>query len=94
VIGGRRERSAEWAGLPEEPTWDDTAALIGGLPLVITVNTAVAHLEGLWHYMADVEGLGNIEALGILIIYYLGAKRLMKWSEVIIESAHKELGKF
>ena len=46
MIGGRRERSAEWAGLPEEPTWDDTAALIGGLPLVITVNIAVAHLEG------------------------------------------------
>jgi len=33
--------------------------------------------------MADVEGLGNIEALGNLIINYLGKQRLMTWSEII-----------
>lgn len=32
--------------LPEKPTWDDTAALISNLDLVITVDTAVAHLAG------------------------------------------------
>jgi hypothetical protein len=52
--------------LPEQPTWDDTAALVECLDLVITVDTAVAHLagamgkptwlmmhtEGSWHWMA------------------------------------------
>jgi tetratricopeptide (TPR) repeat protein len=51
--------------LPEEPTWDDTAALVANLDLVITVDTSVAHLagalgkpvwlmmhtEGSWHWM-------------------------------------------
>ena len=32
--------------LPKNPTWDDTAALIANLDLVITVDTAVAHLAG------------------------------------------------
>jgi hypothetical protein len=51
--------------LPDKPTWMDTAALIANLDLVITVDTAVAHLagamgkpvwvmmhtEGSWHWM-------------------------------------------
>lgn len=51
--------------LPAEPTWEDTAALIANLDLVITADTAVAHLagamgkpvwlmmhtEGSWHWM-------------------------------------------
>jgi hypothetical protein len=32
--------------LPESPTWDETAALIDNLDLVITVDTGVAHLAG------------------------------------------------
>lgn len=32
--------------LPKRPQWDDTAALIANLDLVITVDTAVAHLAG------------------------------------------------
>lgn len=32
--------------LPEKPSWDDTAALIANLDLVITVDTGVAHLAG------------------------------------------------
>lgn len=32
--------------LPERPSWEDTAALIANLDLVITVDTAVAHLAG------------------------------------------------
>ena len=32
--------------LPKKPTWAETAALIANLDLVITVDTAVAHLAG------------------------------------------------
>ena len=53
--------------LPERPTWDDTAALIANLDLVITVDTSISHLagamgmpvwvlmhtEGSWHWMAE-----------------------------------------
>lgn len=53
--------------LPSSPTWADTAALIDCLDLVITADTAVAHLagamgkrvwvmmhtEGSWHWMTD-----------------------------------------
>ena len=64
---------AEWPWaygnvLPKKPTWDDTAALIANLDLVITVDTAVAHLAGAmgkpvwlmmqkdgssWHWMCE-----------------------------------------
>ncbi len=51
--------------LPEKPSWDDTAALVECLDMVITVDTSVAHLagamgkpvmllmhtEGSWHWM-------------------------------------------
>jgi tetratricopeptide (TPR) repeat protein len=53
--------------LPSDPSWDDTAALVACLDLVITVDTAVAHLagamgkptwlmmhsEGSWHWMVE-----------------------------------------
>lgn len=53
--------------LPGEPTWDDTAAVVENLDMVITVDTSVAHLagamgkpvmlmmhtEGSWHWMVD-----------------------------------------
>ena len=56
--------------LPERPTWDDTAAIVAKLDLVITVDTSVAHLagalgvpvflmmhtEGSWHWMAQRPG--------------------------------------
>jgi hypothetical protein len=56
--------------LPQNPTWDDTAAIIANLDLVITVDTAVAHLagamgkptwlmmhtEGSWHFLAPRPG--------------------------------------
>ncbi len=57
--------------LPEKPTWNDTAALIANLDLVITVDTAVAHLAGAlgkptwlmmqqdgasWHFMSERPG--------------------------------------
>src|SRR5437899_10788994 len=57
--------------LPDQPSWDDTAALVANLDLVITVDTAVAHLAGAmgkptwlmnsaepgsWHWMAERPG--------------------------------------
>jgi hypothetical protein len=47
-IGPEREQARDMVLdlLPEQPTWDDTAALIASLDLVITVDTAVAHLAG------------------------------------------------
>ena len=57
--------------LPEKPTWDETAALIANLDLVITVDTGLAHLAGAmgvptwvvmqkdgasWHFMCEREG--------------------------------------
>lgn len=56
--------------LDEHSTWDDTAALVECLDLVISVDTALAHMvgalgkpvwllqhcEGSWHYMADIDG--------------------------------------
>src|SRR5208282_1765527 len=56
--------------LPELPTWDDTAALVECLDVVISVETALSHLAGAmgkpvmlamhcngsWHYMADRPG--------------------------------------
>lgn len=57
--------------LPDKPNWDDTAALIANLDLVVTVDTAVAHLAGAldvptylmmqqdgasWHFMAARPG--------------------------------------
>ncbi len=57
--------------LPEKPSWDDTAALVANLDLVISVDTAVVHLAaamgkpvwlmnsaepGSWHWMAERSG--------------------------------------
>ena len=56
--------------LPPKPAWDDTAALIACLDLVVTVDTSVAHLagalgklvylmmhtEGSWHWMSPRGG--------------------------------------
>jgi tetratricopeptide (TPR) repeat protein len=57
--------------LPERPSWAETAALVANLDLVITVDTAVAHLAGAmgkpvwvmcqrdaasWHFMCWREG--------------------------------------
>lgn len=43
----RRERCEPVLDLlPEKPSWDDTAALVECLDLVVTVDTSVAHLAG------------------------------------------------
>jgi tetratricopeptide (TPR) repeat protein len=45
-----RSALASWQGVtdlaPKLASWDDTAAVVGALDLVITVDTAVAHLAG------------------------------------------------
>lgn len=63
--------------LPESPSWDETAALIENLDLVITVDTGVAHLAGAmgkptwvvmqqdgasWHFMCERPGAAWNEA--------------------------------
>ena len=63
--------------LPKQPTWDETAALIANLDLVITVDTGVAHLAGAmgkptwvvmqqdgasWHFMCERPGASWNEA--------------------------------
>jgi len=71
-VGPERGQSGGYIDdvLPETPTWDDTAALVECLDLVITVDTAVAHLagalgksvwlmmhtEGSWHWMVPRPG--------------------------------------
>ena len=75
-IGPEREQIATHGDgiidlLPEEPSWDDTAALIETLDLVVTVDTGVAHLAGAmgkptwlmmqkdgasWHFMCERPG--------------------------------------
>jgi tetratricopeptide (TPR) repeat protein len=51
-VGPEREELDGWGAigvldlLPEKPTWQETAALVANLDLVITVDTAVAHLAG------------------------------------------------
>jgi ADP-heptose:LPS heptosyltransferase len=56
--------------LPKEPSWSETAALVANLDLVITVDTALAHLagamgkrvwllmhtQGSWHWMVERPG--------------------------------------
>ena len=56
--------------LPERPTWDDTAALVECLDVIVTVDTGTSHLvgamgkpvmlamhrNGSWHYMCERPG--------------------------------------
>src|ERR1043165_3087667 len=63
----RECRSPVISLLPEKPNWDDTAALIECLDIIVTVDTSVAHLagalgkpvmlmmhtEGSWHWMTE-----------------------------------------
>lgn len=57
--------------LPSKPSWDETAALVANLDMVVTVDTAVAHLAGAmgkptfllmqkdgatWHFMCERPG--------------------------------------
>lgn len=66
---GKQAAIDDW--LPPKPTWDDTAALVANLDLVITVDTAIAHLAGAmgkpvwvmmqkdgstWHFMCERDG--------------------------------------
>ena len=72
-VGPERSQNTGWVDevLPDRPTWDDTAALVANLDLVITVDTSVAHLAGAmgketwlmntaepgsWHWMAERPG--------------------------------------
>ncbi len=84
--------------LPENPSWDDTAALIECLDLVITVDTAVAHLagamgkpvwlmmhtEGSWHWMAERPGSPwNTRSPWYPSVRIYRQKQAKQWGDVI-----------
>ncbi len=88
--------------LPEQPNWDDTAALIECLDLVITVDTAVAHLagamgkpvwlmmhtEGSWHWMAERPGaLWNEKSPWYPSVRIYRQKKIHEWSDVVVDVA-------
>ncbi len=84
--------------LSEKPTWDETAALISNLDLVITVDTSVAHLagamgkpvwlmmhtEGSWHWMAERLGASwNEKSPWYPSVRIFRQKEPHQWGEVI-----------
>lgn len=95
--------------LPVKPNWDDTAALIANLDLVITVDTAVAHLAGAmgkptwlmmqqdgasWHFMAARPGAPWNEASPwYRSIRIFRQERPGDWSGVV-EAVARELGQW
>jgi ADP-heptose:LPS heptosyltransferase len=64
-LGDRLDTPSVLDLFKDDPTWDDTAAIVQNLDLVITVDTSIAHLagalgkptwvmmhtEGSWHWM-------------------------------------------
>ncbi len=81
--------------LPEEPTWDDTAALIQNLDLVITVDTAVSHLSGAlgkptWVMWAESAASWHYMTQGTDSPWYPNSrvfrqKKAHEWSDVIVD---------
>jgi tetratricopeptide (TPR) repeat protein len=84
--------------LDNTSTWDDTAALMASLDLVITVDTSVAHLagamgkptwimmhtEGSWHWMAERPGaMWNERSPWYPSARLFRQKKPHEWGEVI-----------
>lgn len=83
-----------WRLLPKEPSWDDTAALIANLDLVITVDTSVAHIagamgketwlmmhtEGSWHWMTK-----RLDSPWYPSVRLFRQERAHDWSNVLSE---------
>lgn len=100
-VGPERTQALGWVSdvLPKKPSWDDTAALIENLDLVITVDTSVAHLagamgkpvwlmmhtEGSWHWMTK-----RLDSPWYPSVRIFRQKKPHKWTDVIAEIA-KEL---
>ncbi len=72
-VGPERKQMKDWVRdvLPEKPDWDETAALVENLDLIICVDTAIAHLAGAmgkpvwvmcmkdamsWHFLCERPG--------------------------------------
>ncbi len=113
-VGPERAQMEGWQAigihdvLPEKPNWDDTAALIANLDLVITVDTAVAHLAGAmgkptwlmmqqdgasWHFMTERPGAPwNERSPWYPSIRIFRQKKPGDWSDVVDRVA-KELGR-
>jgi tetratricopeptide (TPR) repeat protein len=85
--------------LPKKPNWDDTAALIECLDLVITVDTAVAHLAGAmgkpvwlmmqqdgasWHWMCERPGAAwNERSPWYPSVQIFRQKTVGDWTDVV-----------
>lgn len=102
-VGPERDENIAGSGvidvLPaEDVTWDDTAALVANLDLVITVDTAVAHLagamgkpvwlmmhsQGSWHWMAEYPGSKWIDkSPWYPSVRIFRQKELGVWSDVL-----------
>jgi tetratricopeptide (TPR) repeat protein len=105
-VGPEREQIpyawSELDMLPENPSWDDTAALIECLDLVITVDTSIAHLagamgkptwlmmhtEGSWHWMAERPGSPwNTRSPWYPSVRIYRQKTAKEWGDVIARIA-------
>lgn len=87
--------------LPVKPNWDDTAALIECLDLVITVDTAVAHLAGAmgkpvflmmqkdgasWHFMSERSGASwNTCSPWYPTMRIFRQSKVGDWSDVVLK---------
>ena len=89
--------------LPRKPSWDETAALVANLDMVVTVDTAVAHLAGAmgkptlllmqkdgatWHFMCERPGaIWNEASPWYPSIRIFRQKTPGGWSEVVSRAA-------
>lgn len=89
--------------LSKKPSWDETAALVDSLDLVITVDTAVAHLAGAlgrptillmqkdgatWHFMAERPGaVWNDRSPWYPSMKIIRQKQPGNWADVVQRAA-------
>jgi hypothetical protein len=95
-VGPEREQHCDFIAdpLPDTPDWDDTAALVASLDLVITVDTSVAHLagalgkpvwvmmhtEGSWHWMTE-----RLDSPWYPTARLFRQKEIHQWADVVAE---------
>jgi tetratricopeptide (TPR) repeat protein len=94
--------------LPKKPTWNDTASLVADLDVVVTVDTAIAHLAGAmgkptllmmqkdgasWHFMCERPGaIWNERSPWYPSIRIFRQTREGDWSDVVRRVARELAG--